>query len=90
MPIADLKPEGFDDAHATYARWTLRPSVTPQGMWGGKYALWLEIESAGRTLLGYGLPDEALREALEKLDDLKTELAHNLDALRIAKGEELR
>lgn len=87
MPIADLKPEGFEDAHATYARWTLKPSATAQGMWGGKYALWLEIESAGQTLLGYGLPEEALQEALAKLDALKTEVAHNLDALRAAKGE---
>lgn len=87
MPIADLKPEGFKDAHATYARWTLKPSLTAQGMFGGKYALWLEIESAGRTLLGYGLPEEALQEALGTLDALRDQVTQSLKCLRTANGE---
>ena len=75
MAIEDLKPEGFSDEHATYARWTLRPRATAQGMWGGTYALWLDIESAGRTLIGHGYPEDALREALAKLDELKAQVA---------------
>lgn len=87
MAIEDLKPEGFKDAHAIYARWTLRPSATAQGMWGGKYALWLEIDSAGTTLIGHGYPEEALREALAKLDELKDQVTQSLENLRIACGE---
>lgn len=87
MAIADLKPEGFEDAHAIYARWTLRPSATAQGMWAGKYALWLEIESAGKTLLGYGYPEDALQEALAKLDELKAQATKSLADLRAAAGD---
>ena len=87
MAIADLKPEGFEDAHATYARWTLRPSVTAQGMWAGKYALWPEIDSAGKTLIGYGCPEEALQEALATLDKLKAQVTKSLTDLRAASGD---
>ena len=64
MAIADLKPEGFEDAHAVYARWTLRPSATAQGMWAGKYALWLEIDSAGKL-------DELKAQVTKSLADLR-------------------
>lgn len=87
MAISDLKPEGFEDAHAVYARWTLRPSATAQGMWAGKYALWLEIDSAGKTLLGYGYPEDALQEALAKLDELKAQVTKSLADLRAAAGD---
>ena len=87
MSIADLKPEGFEDAHAIYARWTLRPSATASGMWAGKYALWLEIDSAGKTLLGHGYPEDALQEALAKLDELKAQVTKSLAALRAAAGD---
>lgn len=87
MAIEDLKPEGFSDEHATYARWTLRPRATAQGMWGGTYALWLDIESAGRTLIGHGYPEDALREALAKLDELKAQVTESLERLRAANGE---
>ena len=87
MAIEDLKPEGFCDEHATYARWTLRPRATAQGMTGGRYALWLEIDSAGKTLICHGYPEAALHEALAKLDELKAQVTRSLEMLRTANGE---
>ncbi len=87
MAIEDLKPVGFRAEHATYARWTLRPRATAQGMYGGTYALWLEIDSAGKTMIGHGYPEDALREALAKLDDLKAQVTESLERLRAANGE---
>jgi len=41
-----------------------------QGMDGGRCALWLQIGGGAHTMIGYGLPDQALEQAKAALDEL--------------------
>jgi len=81
MSVADLKPEGLTDAMRTYVRWTPKVSVVPQGMFGGQFAVWLEIEGAGSRVIGYGLPDEAVAEAQAFLRNLAEGVPASMCAL---------
>ena len=81
MSVADLKPEGLTDAMPTYVRWTSKVAVVPQGMFGGQFAIWLEIEGTGSRVIGYGLPDDAVAEAQAFLRNLAEGIPASMRAL---------
>lgn len=78
MAVTDLKPADFNENHAAYARMVPGFDFYTQGMPLGKTAVWLRIGGCASTMIGLGLPDEALREAevliCEQLLKLRAEI----------------
>ncbi|HQV49098.1 MAG TPA: hypothetical protein PLF10_07425 [Dokdonella sp.] len=74
MSIKELEPDGFDEAARAYASMTKPADVYVQGMALRHVAVWLRIDGV-HTMIGFGEPDEALREA-------EAWCAHQIDKAR--------
>lgn len=68
MALKDLEPAGFSPVMADYASMTQGVTMYAQGFRMGEFGVWLRFRSGQQTLIGYGLPAEALAEAARTLE----------------------
>ena len=84
MSLESLKPEGWDESMRIYSQWARPATMYVQGFFDS-VGVWLSIEGF-QTLIGHGLPDEALAEAeawmAEQLESVRKQIA-----ARKARGE---
>lgn len=81
MSIRDLMPEGFSEEMAYYAQISRKARIYSQRLFGSTYAIWLEIEGGGQTMIGHGDPAAAVAEARVTLNTLAESIHGNLAEL---------
>jgi len=87
MPINDYKPDGYNENMATFARWARPARVYVQGGQPGDYMIWLDVDGI-ETILGIGQPNDAITEALGRLDELKQQATQRLAELMAMRGDQ--
>lgn len=90
MSIKELEPDGFDEADRAYASMTKPADMYVQGMALRHVTVWLRIDGT-QTMIGFGDPDEALREAeawaAAQLDKVRAQI-NERKSIQPAKGAE--
>lgn len=79
MAVSDLRPEGFSEEMAWYAKTSRSVRVYPQHF-GSSVALWLDVDGT-QTMIGYGTPDAAIAEARAALDALAESIRPKVEEL---------